>query len=164
MKNRSLKPLLLVLGALILIASLLPVQAQAATKAKLVKKDGWYLFDAPFSLNKTGRVIASRSVNRMKATAIRNGVQRSYGEFFAGDLGARSFKLASKIRYGKFTVTWNRARQRSIQKLHPTKKISAAAFKKAIKKKAVYWVCLRVKNGVVVEARWMPESSAIMFD
>ncbi len=162
-KNRSLKPLLLVLGALILIASLLPAQAQAATKAKLVKKDGWYTYHRTGRITMKGRYIANSRVERLKASAVKNG-KHDRDRFFARLLDARSFKLAKKIKYGKFTITWNKARNCPVKKLHPTKKISAAAFKKAINKKAVSWVCLRVKNGKVVEARWMSEMSTMMLD
>ena len=164
MSTHRLKALVMALVALVLATTLLPAQTQAAIKPRLVKKDGWYIYDKGLDIPKKGAYLASNYVERMSSKAVRNGRKRDDKYFFAGYLGARSFKLASKIKYGKFTITWNKALGYSVTKLHPAKKVSAAAFKKAIKKKAVYWVLLRVKNGKVVEARWMPMSSVIMLD
>ena len=163
MKSLRLKALLLALVTLVLATTLLPAKAQAAIKPKLVTKDGWYTYHRTGRITMKGRYIANSRVERLKASAVKNG-KHDRDQFFARLLDARSFKLAAKIKYGKFTITWNKARNCPVKKLHATKKISAAAFKKAINKKAVSWVCLRVKNGKVVEARWMPEMSAMMLD
>lgn len=149
--------------ALLLAMGAIAGKAEAKAPYKPVTKAGWYALDVNWGyLGKKGAYLITGDARRLRAGAIKNGKLTSALPFYGPTVttkGRRCFKLASKITYGKFTISGY-----SVRKLHPTKKVSAWTVYKSAKKKSVYWLCVRVKGGKVVEARWMPETSVYMLD
>jgi len=149
--------------ALLLVVGAFAGKAEAKAPYKPVTKAGWYALDVDWGyLGKKGSYLITGDARRLKAGAIKNGKLTNSLLFYGPTVttkGRRCFKLASKIRYGKFTISGQ-----SVRKLHPTKKVSGRALYKSAKKKTVYWLCVRIKKGKVIEARWMPETSVCMLD